>query len=220
MRKLAPARTFPGDVRGAKFSRIGSCEGTNHVSNSQLAHRSRDEVASAICSLTPAQWKRLEKVATKYAFARSLAADDVLQEALTRAVDSRVCPAHVDIVRFVAEAIRSIAHGESEKAEHKRVLATVSKSGAGGDEYLDPADASLSPEDNFISEEEAARIRSAILALFEDDPIARDIVEGTMAELTAEELREMTNLSLTDYNTKRRLIRRRIDSAFPDGWKK
>lgn len=37
--------------------------------------------------------------------------------------------------------------------------------------------------------------------------------------MTAEELRELTGLSLTAYNSKRRLIRRRIDNAFPQGWK-
>lgn len=37
-----------------------------------------------------------------------------------------------------------------------------------------------------ISEEDAARIRKAILALFHDDPQARDIVQGTMEEMIAE----------------------------------
>jgi len=46
-----------------------------------------------------------------------------------RAVDSRVCPADVDVVRFLAEAMRSIAHGEREKAEYKLVLVAVPKSG-------------------------------------------------------------------------------------------
>jgi len=70
-----------------------------------------------------------------------------------------------------------------------------------------------------VSEEDATRIRRAILALFDDDPQARDIVEGTKEEMTAEELRDLTGLSQTAYNSKRRLIRRRIDNAFPQGWK-
>jgi RNA polymerase sigma-70 factor (ECF subfamily) len=37
--------------------------------------------------------------------------------------------------------------------------------------------------------------------------------------IEGEELRELTELDMTGYATKRRLIRRRIDKAFPQGWK-
>ena len=53
-----------------------------------------------------------------------------------------------------------------------------------------------------------------VLALFDDDPQAQDILEGTMEDMTMEELRELTGLSQTAYDSKRRLIRRRIDRAY------
>lgn len=183
------------------------------------ATRSHDEIASAIRAFTAADWARLKLVARKYAAGRPIEPDDLLHEAVARAIDSRACPAHVDVVKFLAEAMRSIAHGEGEKAEHKLVLVPVSKTGGYLPEALAAPDPAPGAEAGLISEENAAVIRKALLTLFDDDPQARDIVEGTMEDMTAEELRELTGLSQTAYDSKRRLIRRRIDKAYPQGWK-
>ena len=40
-----------------------------------------------------------------------------------------------------------------------------------------------------------------------------------MEEMTAEEMRELTGLDKTGYDSKRKLIRRRIDKQYPEGWK-
>jgi RNA polymerase sigma-70 factor (ECF subfamily) len=189
------------------------------LSTGQAASRSRDEIASAIRSLTAADWARLKKVARYYAAGRPIEAEDLLQEALTRAVDTRNCPAHVDVAKFLAEAMRSIAHGETEKAANRLVLIPIPNAGEQSAEVLDVPDPTPSAEVRLISQEDAARIRGALLALFDDDPQARDIVEGTMEEMTADELRVLTGLDQTAYDTKRRLIRRRIDKAFPQGWR-
>lgn len=138
---------------------------------------------------------------------------------MARALDSRVCPAHVDVVRFLAGVMRSIAHGEGEKVENKLVVVSIAKTGDQLTEALAVPDPAPNAEASMIGEEDAARIRKEILALFGDDPQARDIVEGTMEEMTAEDLRDLTDLSPTAFNSKRRLIRRRIDKAFPQGWK-
>lgn len=184
-----------------------------------VATRSRDEIASAIHLLTAADWARLKLVARKYANGRPIEPDDLLQEAMQRAIDGRVCPTHVDVVKFLAEAMRSIAHGETEKAEHKLVLVPVAKTGDHPAEVLAVADPAQSVEERMMSEQNAAVFRRDVLALFDDDPQARDIVEGTMEDMTPEELRELTGLSQTAYDSKRRLIRRRIDKAYPQGWK-
>jgi len=184
-----------------------------------VATRSRDEIASAIRLLTAADWARLKLVARKYANGRPIEPDDLLQEAMQRAMDGRVCPAHVDVVKFLAEAMRSIAHGETEKVEQKLVLVPVSKTGDYPAEALAVADPEQSVEERMMSEQNATAFRRDVLALFDDDPQARDIVEGSMEDMTAEELRELTGLSQTAYDSKRRLIRRRIDKAFPQGWK-
>jgi hypothetical protein len=58
-----------------------------------------------------------------------------------------------------------------------------------------------------------------ILNVFADDPTAQIIVEGIMEGMDGEELRALTELDDTAFGSKRRLIRRRIDKAFPKGWK-
>ena len=43
--------------------------------------------------------------------------------------DGRTCPANVDVVKFLAEAMRSIADGEVDKAKRRVVLVPVPKAG-------------------------------------------------------------------------------------------
>jgi RNA polymerase sigma-70 factor (ECF subfamily) len=40
-----------------------------------------------------------------------------------------------------------------------------------------------------------------------------------MENLNADELRELTGLDKTAYDSKLKLIRRRIDNKYPEGWK-
>lgn len=183
------------------------------------ATRGRDEIADAIRTLTPADLARLRKVAGVYARSQ-IGPKDLLQEAFVRALDGRSCPAHVDVVKFLAEAMRSIADGEGEKVEHRLPrVSIVSKTGEPLTEALNCPDPAPSAEDGMISDASAALIRSKILALFEDDPIAQIIVEGMMEEMNAEELHELSGLDKTGYDSKRKLIRRRIDKQYPEGWK-
>jgi DNA-directed RNA polymerase specialized sigma24 family protein len=183
------------------------------------AFRSRDEIAAAIRFLTPADLARLKMVARKYAFGRPIEPDDLLQEAYLRALSSRACPAHVDIVKFLAEAMRSIAHGEAEKVEHKATFVPVTTTGGPDDEACavpDEADAEM----QMIAAERAERCVAAhatIVALFDDDPIAKLVLEGMMDELTAEDVHELTGLDRAAYDSKRKLIRRRIDKHYPEG---
>jgi DNA-directed RNA polymerase specialized sigma24 family protein len=182
-------------------------------------HLAADEVRAAIEALSETDWVRLLKVANVYGRNRRLDPDDLLQEAFTRALEgSRHCPRGVDIVRFLAEAMRSIASDDLKSRKRKPELHLVPK--VGGDEALEfdiPAD-EPNTEDLLVSRQEAERITASTLALFDDDLIARTIVEGDMEGMEAEELRVLTGLDKTAYASKRRLIRRRIDKAFPKGW--
>ena len=75
------------------------------------------EVAVALRGLPQTGWLRLRKVARYYANICPLEADDLLQTAFTRALaGDRQCPGQVDAIRFLAEAMRSIA-SDSGKAQ-------------------------------------------------------------------------------------------------------
>lgn len=181
------------------------------------ATRSRDEIVEAIRALSNADWVRLRQVANLYA-RPSITADDLLQEAFARAMDGRHCPVHVDVVRFLAEAMRSIAHGEQEKVANRMVFLSA-ESGDRQKAVLLQPDPAGSAEDRALDAEYAQRIRTQLFSLFDDDPTARDILECLMEGLTAEEIRELTDLDKTAYASKRKLIRRRIDKQYPEGWK-
>lgn len=183
--------------------------------------RSRDEIAAAIRSLTSADLARLKMVARKYAFGRPIEPDDLLQEAYFRALNSRACSAHVGVVKFLAEAMRSIAHGEAEKVEHKATFVPLATAGGPEDEACAVPDKTDDAEAQIIAAERAERcvaVHATIVALFDDDSIAKLVLEGVMEELTAEEVRELTGLNKTAYDSKRKLIRRRINTQYPEGW--
>jgi len=197
-------------------------EGTT-LSGQVVAVRSREEIESAIDALTPADWVRLEKIAyliaRRYAHISRVEPQDLRQEALIRALDTRNCPTNVDIIRFLAEAMRSIAHGELEKTQSRPVLVSANSSDARLTAFLNYPDSSVNIEEEIISKQDVAAFRHGILSLFDNDPQACDIVDGRMAGMSAEELRELTGLGATAYDSKCRLIRRRINKAYPGGWK-
>ena len=182
------------------------------------------EMAAALRGLPQAGWLRLRKIARYYANICPLEPEDLLQTALTRALaGERLCPTHVDVVRFLAETMRSIA-SDNQKAQGREVAAQARQAALRVVQPVDSEDAELqvanlpSPEDVLSSKQEAARIKAAILRLFDGDLIAQTIVEGDMEEMTAEEIRALTDLDKVAYASKRRFIRRRIDQAFPQGW--
>jgi len=193
------------------------------VSLSQAATtRSRDEVAAAIRAFTPADWARLKRVAAKYAFARPVSPEDLMQEAFMRALDTRVCPSDIDVVKFLAEIIRSVADGEAEKIEHKAKLVPIANTGDPDDLVYDIADGAANAEARLIEAQHAERCIAAhagLVALFDDDPTAQLILEGMMDDMAGEELRELTGLDKVAYDSKRKAIRRKITKHYPNGWK-
>ena len=112
------------------------------------ALRTRDELADATRGLSDADWGRLRKVAAAYALGRPIEADDLLQEAFRRTFEGgRNCPAHVTVVKFLAEAMRSIAHGEKEKGDKQPVLVAIANHGE-SKAAVDPPDPVSTPSNS------------------------------------------------------------------------
>lgn len=182
--------------------------------------RSRDEIAALIRALTDAQWIRLRKASAYFAWVHSLSGDDLLQEAFCRALaGSRKCPNNVDLVRFLVEAMRSIANGEAEKVENQVDVIPVVQPGALVDGAVDLKDAKESHEESMMATESDEAIRQALLGLFPNDHQARDLVDGILTGYEGEELRTLTDLDLKGYASKRRFMRRTIDKHYPQGRK-
>lgn len=178
--------------------------------------RSRNEIADAILAFTSADWARLRLVAKKYAYCQAISDEDLLHEAVYRALKvkgGRRCPTNVDVVKFFAEAMRSIANGEYEKFDLVDFVATANL-GDQIEEQVDLQDTSFNPEEALIAKQDEAAILKAALAPFDDDQAACDIVEGTLAGMNGQELRELIGLDQTAYDSKRKLVRRRIDNTY------
>ncbi len=156
----------------------------------------------------------MKAVAKHFTFGRPIDPEDLLQEAFIRALDTRKCPVDVDVVKFLIGVMRSVLSGESEKAENQlTVVLSAVTTNDDQDEPVEFADPSPSIEEDLIDRQNAANIQRTILALFDDDPEARVIVEGDIAGWSAEDLRAYTGLDKTAYDSKRRLIRRRLNKA-------
>lgn len=176
---------------------------------------------AAIRAFTDAQWARLGRVGRRYAWRCRWDPDDLVQEAIARALaGGRNCPGHVDVVKFLAETIRGIADDEAAKAENAVRHAPIVAPGERLSDEVDVKDERFNAEERTLEAGNLEEIRAAVLALFDDDPIARDLADGVMEEMSKAELCEMLALDEISYASKRRLIRRRVDERWPQGWKR
>jgi DNA-directed RNA polymerase specialized sigma24 family protein len=179
---------------------------------------SREEIERAIRTLPDAGMVRLRKIAAAFCRGTLLDPLDLLQEAFARALGgTRHCPVDVDVVRFLAETMHSVASDEAKKRVRHRELQTVPLFAEDGLAH-DPPDPEANAEEVLSGEQETRRIRQTVIDLFADDLVAQVMVEGMMEDMEGEELRGVTGLTKIAFASKRRLIRRRIDEAFPQGW--
>lgn len=180
------------------------------------------EMNEALSSLSDADMIRLSRIARRYCKGR-IDPDDLLQQAFVAVLDgSRKCPRDIRMIAFLAGTIRSLASSRFKSFNRAPELHSFVAQGDDCEEIpvvLDCPTEAPNAAQQLISEQEAAAIHTAIMSLFVDDELARLIVEGDMEGIDASELRELTGLDGTAYNSKRRLIRRRIDKAYPEGWK-
>jgi hypothetical protein len=111
--------------------------------------------------------------------------------------------------------MRSIASDWSKARKRWQRLVLVAPAAMLETVVLQARDLRRDPLDRLIAEEEASRLIVALRGLFTDDAVALTLLEGMLEGLEGEALRALTGLSETEFASKRRLIRRRIDKAFP-----
>ena len=180
------------------------------------ALRPPEEIRAAIEAFTDVDWVRVRKAAEYWARRHGAEADEVMQDALERAIDgSRQCPRDLSVLKFLSGAMRSISSEERKARARRGEVHLVAEDGR---LIVDPVDDRQTAAEAAESRQEATRIKTTLLDLFEGDLAAQTILEGDMDGMEGEELRALTGLDVKGFATKRRLIRRRIDKAFPKGW--
>jgi len=181
-----------------------------------LAGHTAEELRAAIEGFADLDWHRLNRVAAYWARYHRVEPDDLLQECLVRVFEgSRPWPLGLPIHNFMSGVMRSIGSDWKKARRRRPEVHLISDDGQLVD---DPPDDCLNAEAAIKETQECQQIKRAILALFEDDLDAQTIVEGDMENMEGEELRHLTGLDLNAFASKRRLIRRRIDKAYPQGW--
>jgi DNA-directed RNA polymerase specialized sigma24 family protein len=180
------------------------------------AMRSLEEIRAAIEAFTDIEWARVRRAAEYWARSRRVDVHDLMQDALERALDgSRQCPTHISVPAFLSGAMRSISSGERKARTGRAEVHLVADDGR---LIIDPPDDRQTAAEATESRQEAARIKQTLLDLFEGDITSQTILEGDMDGMEGEELRGLTDLDVKGFASRRRLIRRRIDKAFPKGW--
>lgn len=175
-----------------------------------------EEFAAALEQLEPAQLVRLKKSAQFRH--RSLGergvgrvANDLLSDAVEATLDERRywVPANCDVVRYLLQAMRSIA-SHMRDAKLTDAMSHVAWPAATADaiaqqEHLDsrPGPAS-DPE----SELAAEQLHQQLYTAFDDDPEAQLIYEARIAGQTPDEIRAGLQLSEKEYETIVKRVRR------------
>jgi len=183
-----------------------------------------EETAAAYGELGAAAWLKIQRAAA--ILARSKAAGrDLAQDAIGRAiVGERNCPRDLDLVAFTVQVMRSIISAEAKAFSRTK---RVPFDGIRDSELLEAAEkvGQRTAEDLLSDEEEdelfcqgVANVKQQVLALFNDDDKTRFVAEGIMEGMEGIALCDLVSIDANELATKRRLIRRRIGQAFPDGW--
>ena len=151
------------------------------------------EIQEAVKTLTAQLKTALVKLAKAYAMKTSFGYEDLLHEAYTRVLDGkRVWPRSIAVVPFLAGVMKSIAWDWKRRDESVEV---------GNVGYEDQT--------------AAARIDlQKVIVLFDDDPVAQKMVIALLDGARGEELRELSGLNKTEYESKRAKIRRRIEKLW------
>jgi RNA polymerase sigma-70 factor (ECF subfamily) len=173
-------------------AQTGMSEFTTASIASRGATLSPREIAVAIDALTGADKTALVKIARFYSQRTQYAHEDLVQEAICRVLEGRrAWPRGLPGKVFLGGVMRSIAwEWKDELVETESDAGDDGAGERGTNAWLDA---------------------KSILAQFNDDPPAQTIVVGMMEGLRGEELEQASGLTDTEYQSKRKKIRRRLE---------
>jgi len=179
------------------------------------------DIEEALSSLSEADLLRLDKAAIHYSFPSRYTPEELLQQTFSKVLDgSRNFKKGINIIAFLIKTMQSLASSCC-KSQKRKPECKLDPEEPGNPDVAQNnlGDTGQSPEDILIAKDSAAHIKVTILKLFDDRPVARMVIEAIMEDMSRTEIQELTDLDDKDYDSTRRLIRRRLEKAFPEGWK-
>ena len=169
------------------------------------------EIRAEIDRLSDLDWLRVKKAALYFSGRCRLEWRELQNEALVRSLDGRrKCPKRVRVTTFLGNVIRSIASERDELEGHLALspeLEVQQASPAGLTPLVEPADPVVSTID-------AISLIEEVFGALGGDHIAELLLEGVIEGKEGQELCEFLGLAQTEFNSKRRFVRRHISQYF------
>jgi hypothetical protein len=186
-------------------------------------HATIEQIEQALQALTDADWMKLRSFASSQLWKTGIDdRDELLNETIRRLADGdRNWPINVPFVPFLMNAMRSVADGL--RGLKSQTSVSLASSLADPEDCFDDdpmdrfASEAATPEDILIAEaarKDAAGALAKINAHFSDDEEVGWILMGIEDETKPEDVREMSGMSLTQYETGRKRLRRGIARLF------
>lgn len=176
-----------------------------------------DEVADALGALSPVEIARLNMIARIRArYAPGLEWRELLHEAIDKALSgARKWPRHLPFLVFMRETMRSQASEHRRKATFGLVTTEADlPARADGESALGQVP-SLDP--NQERDVFARQILGQVLSLFAGDTAALAVLEGLAKGLDPAEVQQDAGITVTQYASAQKRIRRGLVHAFPEG---
>jgi DNA-directed RNA polymerase specialized sigma24 family protein len=176
------------------------------------------EMRAAIAVLSPADLLRLKKAARLFGRLMGMDPDDLVQEAVVRAMeDARHCRRAMKVIMFLIGTMRSVASARRKSADARRVVRSVDDDAPSGGTPVMPADACTTEEEHIVEQEFWKKRVEAVFELFRDDEDATLWLMARMDTDTLAEAQAATGFDATKINTVGRRVRRKVERAFPEG---
>ena len=196
------------------------------------AYATAEEICEAVERLTVAEIGRITRAAQYLLFGTEYTNPlELLSEAVQRtlegvgAKEGRHWPKSVDFVAYINMTMQSIANGSSSSATQSRTMHLEAMAGYDGDvEFAlalggfsspDVVEQALELEDTSERQVRAAADAALIEAHFAKDEEIQFLIMGDKDGMTPSEIRAVSDMTQTRYDTARRRFRRGLNTLMP-----
>lgn len=181
-----------------------------------------NQIEEQIERLTDAEWMKLRKMAQANLWGLRLDnPDEIINETLERLIKGdRVWYVGMAFIPWMRSAMKSVANGMRSRNSVKNEIPVTELAGDSasdiateifGSDDKSPLDIVLTEEARCLAEADLAKIT----AYFKGNKNVEAILLGIEDGLSPEQLREYANISITEYESARRYLRRGLDKLFP-----
>ncbi|NIJ61140.1 sigma-70 family RNA polymerase sigma factor [Qipengyuania flava] len=173
-----------------------------HTSSSSAggSYLTKAQVRAAIAAIDTRANSKLMRVARFRAFTAGIDADDLLQEAILRALTSRSCPIELKIEHFLMAVMRSIASA---------VIAKRERDEGPYREAFEQLTPPCAPDKAYEIAVRAEACRKAIEDVAGSSPKTEAVIDGIDQGLCGKALANFAGVEQAELATVRRLIKRR-----------